>query len=51
MEKYGILKEDSVSDFDTEKRAEYIDRDTREVADEANKDRLSNPIKLTWTKD
>lgn len=43
MEKNGMLSEESTSDFDGTKKAEYYDADGYGVADEANKEKLSNP--------
>ncbi len=46
MTKNGNLTEDSFSDFDTTKKAEYIDKEGFEVADQANIDKLVAPSKL-----
>jgi hypothetical protein len=47
MEKNGMLTEQSQSDFDNTKKAEYIDLEGFAVADSENKDKLSNPVKLS----
>ena len=46
MTKYGILREDSKSDFDSTKKAEYYDEIGLFVADEANKHLLHKPKKI-----
>ena len=50
MNKYGELTEDSFSDFDSEKKAEYYDADGYGVADEANKDKLHTPVRISELK-
>jgi hypothetical protein len=41
--KYGIVNEDSHSDFDMTKKAVYYDELGTGIADEANKDKLIKP--------
>lgn len=41
--KYGNLTEDSKSDFDRTKKAEYVDAHENKVADKENKHKLKNP--------
>ena len=43
MEKNGMLSENSQSDYDNTKKAEYFDAEGYRVADEANKHKLSKP--------
>lgn len=43
MEKNAMLDENSQSDFDNTKKAEFYDADGFAVADAANKDKLKNP--------
>lgn len=52
MIKYGIITEESQSDFSMEKnaKAKYYDEDSQLVADESNKDKLKNPKKLEFVK-
>jgi len=45
FEKNGMLTEQSQSDFDNTKKAEYIDAEGFQVADEANKEKLNKPVK------
>lgn len=44
--KYGIVTEDSYSDFDTRKKAVYLDESGPGIADEANRDKLKQPVKI-----
>ena len=46
MEKYGNVTEESQSDFDNEKKAEYFDAEGFGIADEANKHKLKAPTPL-----
>lgn len=46
-EKNGMLTENSQSDFDNTKKAEYYDCEGFCVADEQNKDKLKNPKPLS----
>jgi hypothetical protein len=48
MEKNGMLTPDSMSDFDSTKKAEYIDKESPLVADEANKSKLKKPERYNW---
>ena len=52
MIKFGIITEESQSDFDLTKKAAYYDDadDSQLVADEANKNKLKNPKKLEFVK-
>jgi hypothetical protein len=43
MEKNGMLTENSLSDYDSAKKAEYYDAEGYGVADEANKNKLAKP--------
>jgi hypothetical protein len=43
MEKNAMLTAESMSDFDSTKKAEFYDADGFGVADKANKDKLKNP--------
>jgi hypothetical protein len=47
MEKNGMLTEKSQSDFDNTKKAAYADLEGFAVADEANKDKLNRPVKIS----
>ncbi len=47
MEKNGMLTEDSQSDFDRTKKASYVDLNGFAVADEANKNKLNEPVKIS----
>jgi len=47
MIKTGDFRDDSRSDFDMSKKAEYVDKEGFGVADKANKGNLTNPIKFT----
>lgn len=42
-----MLTENSQSDFDNSKKAEYVDLDGFAVADVENKDKLANPVKIS----
>lgn len=46
MEKNGELTENSKSDFDTTKKAEFVEKDGFEVADAANAAKLKEPVKV-----
>lgn len=46
MEKNGMLTPESQSDFDTTKKAEYVDAAGFGVADAANKSKLKDPKKI-----
>lgn len=46
IEKHGELTEDSVGDFEFGKKAAYYDAEGNAVADEANKHKLRNPVKI-----
>lgn len=48
IEKNGMLTDKSMSDFDTSKKAKYIDNLGFEVADEDNKDKLKQPERYDW---
>ena len=41
--KYGVVTEDSHSDFNLTKKAKYFDLDGYEIADEDNKHKLKKP--------
>ena len=41
-----MVTEKSQSDFDHTKKAEYYDKEGFAVADEANKEKLKQPVKL-----
>jgi hypothetical protein len=43
MEKNGMLTEESLSDFDNTKKAEFYDEEGFLVADTDHKDQLKNP--------
>jgi len=48
MNKYGAVTDgDTQSDFDSTKKAEFYDREGSQVADEANKDKLSSPAPIS----
>ena len=47
LEKNGMLTSESMSDFDSTKKAEYVDAEGFKVADEANKDKLKKPVRNT----
>ncbi len=49
MIKHGMLTDDSNSDFDNAKKAEYFDADGFHVADEKNKAKLKTPVKIKDT--
>ena len=49
IEKNGMLTEESQSDFDHTKKAEYIDEKSPLVADEANKHKLIKPVRFVFT--
>ena len=44
--KYGIVNEDSHSDFDMTKKAVYLDELGTGIADEANRDKLKQPVRI-----
>ena len=44
--KYGVVSEDSHSDFDMTKKAKYYDAAGTEIADEDNKTKLKIPIEI-----
>ena len=44
--KHGMLTEESMSDFDTTKKACYYDAAGNGVADRTNKDKLKQPVKI-----
>ncbi len=46
MDKYGMVTENSRSDFDSTKRAEFYDEDGYLIADADSKDQLKNPKKI-----
>jgi hypothetical protein len=46
MNKYGMLTKESVSDFDSTKKAEFYDEAGYQVADRDNKDKLNSPKKI-----
>ena len=46
MTKYGDLNKNSKSDFDSTKKAEYVDNEGFEVADKSNRSKLKQPIKF-----
>lgn len=46
MIKYGIVTEDSYSDFNSSKKAKYFDAQGDKIADEANKDKLKKPVTI-----
>jgi hypothetical protein len=46
MNKYGVVTENSRSDFDNSKKAEYYDEDGFNIADEKNKHLLETPKKI-----
>jgi hypothetical protein len=46
MNKYGMLTQESKSDFDGNKKAEYYDEEGFMVADSANKNLLNSPKKI-----
>lgn len=41
-----MLTDKSLSDFDKTKKAEYFDKESFYVADEANKEKLKSPQKI-----
>lgn len=47
FEKRGDLREDSKSDFDMTKKAEFAEEDGFYVADSANAKQLTKPIRLS----
>ena len=47
IEKHGDLREDSRSDFDMTKKAEFAEKDGFRVADAANKGELHSPIAIS----
>jgi len=47
MEKYGEVTTESLSDFDSTKKAKYYDADGEAVADESNKGKLKQPVLIT----
>lgn len=44
IEKHGDLNENSKSDFDLTKKADFFDEAGFEVADSANKNKLNKPV-------
>jgi hypothetical protein len=50
MIKYGIVTEDSISDFNI-KKAEYYDAEGFAIADRDNKDKLKKPVKIAEEKE
>lgn len=51
LTKHGMLTAESLSDFDTVKKAEYFDDEGFEVADEDNKSKLKTPKKINQERD
>lgn len=43
MKKYGNITAESKSDFDSTKKAEYMDNEGFELADKSNKNKLNKP--------
>jgi hypothetical protein len=46
LTKYGVVTENSQSDFDLTKKAVYYDELGTSIADEANRDKLKVPVKI-----
>ena len=46
MIKYGVVTDNSYSDFDMTKKAKYLDELGTGIADEANKDKLRKPVPI-----
>ena len=46
MEKYGEVTENSISDYDNTKKAEFYDEEGFGIADAANKDKLAKPAPI-----
>ena len=51
MEKNGMLTEQSQSDYDHTKKAEYYDAEGFAVADEKNKHKLTKPEPIVKTQE
>ena len=51
MIKHGMVTEDSHSDFDLSKKAEYYDAEGFGVADKKNVDKLKKPVKISDVRD
>ena len=46
MIKYGVMTENSHSDFDLTKKAKYYDEEGDKIADEKHKHKLKKPIRI-----